>query len=360
MAHDKVGTGGGLKAEPPQLKGVLSQFTSRLVTPMVGTEFPDANVAEWLRAPNSDDLIRDLAITTSRRGAVFFRAQTDLTDDLQKELIQRMGQLSGKPSESHLHIHPLVHGNADDDPNVNIITSDRSKGAALDIFRIQAERLLGTRGSWHADISYESHPSDYSSLKVVQAPATGGDTMWVSSYGLLERISPAYRRFLEGLTVTMAQTQYAVTCREKGIEIYTEPRGSPGNTGSELSAVHPMVRTNPVTGWKALFGIGGDFKRVNELLPDESRRLQDWLLQLIVENHDLQLRHQWRNPYDVAIWDNRSVFHSAILDHAGMGPRTGHRVVGIGERTFFDPSSKLRSEALAEEEANGRGNCRLP
>ena len=123
--------------------------------------------------------------------------------------------------------------------------------------------------------------------------------MWTSSYGLLERVSPAYRQFLEGLTVTMAQTAYEQSCRDKQIELYTKPRGSPLNVGRALAATHPMVRTNPVTGWKGLFGIGGDFKKVNELLPDESRRLQDWLLQLIVENHDLQLRHQWRSPYDI-------------------------------------------------------------
>lgn len=123
--------------------------------------------------------------------------------------------------------------------------------------------------------------------------------MWTSSYGLLERVSPAYRQFLEGLTVAMAQTSYEQSCRDKQIELYTQPRGSPRNAGRALAATHPMVRTNPVTGWKGLFGIGGDFKKVNELLPDESRRLQDWLLQLVVENHDLQLRHQWRSPYDI-------------------------------------------------------------
>ena len=53
-----------------------------------------------------------------------------------------------------------------------------------------------------------------------------------------------------------------------------------------------------------------------------------------------------------AIWDNRTVFHSAIMDFAGMGPRTGHRAVGIGERPYFDPNSKTRQEAL-EEEARG-------
>ncbi|KAJ5095775.1 alpha-ketoglutarate-dependent sulfonate dioxygenase [Penicillium alfredii] len=367
--------GGSRNQEPLKLSGALGQIKSKMVTPILGTEFPDAHVAEWLRAPNSDDLIRDLAITgmarpedaadlspygmiltckwiASRRGVVFFRGQIDLTDELQKELIQRMGELSGKPADSHLHIHPLVEGNADVDHKVNIITSDKAQGAAEDIFKIQADRPMGTRGSWHADISYEPHPSDYSSLKVVKMPATGGDTMWASSYEILERISPAYRKFLESLTVTMAQTRYESACKAKNIKLYTDARGSPANVGTGLGAVHPMVRTNPVTGWKGVFGIGGDFKQVNELAPDESRRMQDWLLQLLVENHDLQLRHQWKNPYDIAIWDNRSVFHSAILDHGGMGPRTGHRVVGVGERAYFDPNSKLRSEALAEERAN--------
>ena len=50
----------------------------------------------------------------------------------------------------------------------------------------------------------------------------------------------------------------------------------------------------------------------------------------------------------MAIWDNRSVYHSAIFDFAGLGARTGHRAVGIGERPYFDPNSKTRREALAE------------
>jgi S-ribosylhomocysteine lyase LuxS involved in autoinducer biosynthesis len=50
-----------------------------------------------------------------------------------------------------------------------------------------------------------------------------------------------------------------------------------------------------------------------------------------------------------AIWDNRTVYHSAIFDFAGLGCRTGHRAVSIGERPYFDPNSKTRREALAEE-----------
>jgi len=55
--------------EPLQLKGALDQYTSFDVTPVIGREFVDANLEEWLRAPNSDDLIRDLAITSMSRNA---------------------------------------------------------------------------------------------------------------------------------------------------------------------------------------------------------------------------------------------------------------------------------------------------
>ena len=55
---------GALLKEPLQLSGVLDQYKSFNVTPVIGKEFPDASLAEWLRAPNSDDLIRELAITS--------------------------------------------------------------------------------------------------------------------------------------------------------------------------------------------------------------------------------------------------------------------------------------------------------
>ena len=60
-----------------------------------------------------------------------------------------------------------------------------------------------------------------------------------------------------------------------------------------------MVRTNPVTGWKSLFAVGNHIEKINDLTPDESRRLHDWFLQMIVEEHDTQLRHRWQNQYDI-------------------------------------------------------------
>jgi hypothetical protein len=50
---------------------------------------------------------------------------------------------------------------------------------------------------------------------------------------------------------------------------------------------------------------------------------------------------------DIAIWDNRSVFHSATFDYEGLGERAGNRAVGIGEKPYLDPNSKSKAEALA-------------
>ncbi len=111
---------------------------------------------------------------------VFFRSQTDLTDDLQKELISRLGQLSGRPVDSSLHVHPLTRYNAERDVNLNIITSDTSNNPAEDIFKVQEDRPMGTRGSWHTDIGYEPCPCDFTILKLVNFPGTGGGTCFTN------------------------------------------------------------------------------------------------------------------------------------------------------------------------------------
>lgn len=54
---------------------------------------------------------------------------------------------------------------------------------------------------------------------------------------------------------------------------------------------------------------------------------------------------------ETAIWDNRSVFHSATFDYQGHGERFGNRAVGLGERPFLDPNSKSRREALGQVQA---------
>ncbi|WDK17096.1 TfdA family Taurine catabolism dioxygenase TauD [Colletotrichum graminicola] len=341
--------------QPLKTSSVLDQYESFDVTPSIGREFPKANLVEWLNAPNADELIRDLAITISQRGVVFFRAQDNLTNELQKQLILRIGELSGRPAESGLHIHPVLNSDRElggSDPEISTISSLQNKK----YYRKFLERgglssKKQTTAQWHSDIAFEPVPADYSSLRLVQLPKTGGDTLWASGYEIYDRLSTPYQKFLESLTATFEQPGFAAVAEEAGFTLYDKPRGNPKNVGSILKAVHPVVRTNPVTGWKSVYPVGGHVKHINDVTAEESKHLLDWFLDLLQKNHEIQVRFRWQNPNDIAIWDNRSTFHTATFDYDEQGERFGNRAVGIGEAPYLDPNSKGRRESLGSFQA---------
>ncbi|PYI04391.1 alpha-ketoglutarate-dependent sulfonate dioxygenase, partial [Aspergillus sclerotiicarbonarius CBS 121057] len=338
---------------PLKPSGALDQFVFEETTPVIGREYPTVNIVDdLLNAPNSDELVRDLAITISQRGVVFFRAQRNLTDDLQKTLVQRLGELTGKPASSTLHIHPVLNNTSEfgvADAQISTISSLARK--KMFVHERQPDQRRYDSAQWHSDIQFEPAPADYTSLRLTQLPSSGGDTLWASGYEIYDRFSRKYQEFFEGLTATFVGDGFlkAAERNPTEIKVYTEPRGSPLNIGAELSAVHPIVRTNPVTGWKSIFALGPFPKYINELSPSESEELLRKFRSMITENHDLQVRFKWRNEHDIAIWDNRSVYHSATFDYEGLGERFGHRAVGIGERPYLDPNSQSRTEALAAE-----------
>ncbi|KAJ5203493.1 hypothetical protein N7449_005572 [Penicillium cf. viridicatum] len=278
----------GLGRTPLKPTGVLDVFESFDVTPVIGREFPNASLKDFLSAPNSDDLL------LSQRGVVFFRKQDGLDDNLQKELVQRLGELSGKPETSGLHIHPVVNSGREHsvtDDEISVVSSQQRQMLYPD----RNSRRQTARHEWHSDIAFEAIPSDYTLLRMTELPKTGGVTL---------------------------------------------PRGTALKSTLVL-AVPPVIRTNPVTGWKSVFAVGNLVQKINGVTDEESAHLLNWFVSLIIENHDLQVRHRWQNPNDLAIWDNRSVYHAATWDHEDLGPRTGHRAVGLGERPYLDPNSTL-------------------
>ncbi|KAL4910572.1 hypothetical protein BDW74DRAFT_289 [Aspergillus multicolor] len=329
--------------------GSLDGFKTTVLTPVIGNEFPKGSiniVDDILNAPNADERIRDLAILIAERGVVFFRAQDNLTNDLQKKLILRLGELTGRPASHGLHIHPVVNNTqefGDPDPEISTINSRDHKK----IFRGSYGKLAAI---WHSDISFETAPSDFSALRLTQLPETGGDTLWASGYEIYDRISKSYRAYLETLTARHVGEGFHRAAERGNVKLYTEARGAPVNVGAELASDHPVVRTNPITGWKSIFPVGTFPKSINGLTTRESENLLKYFHDLITYGHDLQVRFKWAEPNDIAIWDNRSVFHTATFDYDGIGERSGNRAVGIGEVPFFDPSSKSRREDLGIEE----------
>ena len=97
-----------------------------------------------------------------------------------------------------------------------------------------------------------------------------------SAYEAYDRLSPYYQKFLEGLTALHSAPFFVDSAKAKGVPV-RENRGSPDNKGQHLSTSHPVIRTNPVTGWKGLFVNRGFTKKINELNQDESDNVLEFL-----------------------------------------------------------------------------------
>lgn len=115
-----------LKFEPMKYGGSLDHLEYVDVTPIIGREYTKAKITDILRAENSEEQLRDLAVIISERGVVFFRAkQDDLSVDDLKKFTDLVGKLSGRPKENGLHVHPLYRdpgnipmGNGETDENM--------------------------------------------------------------------------------------------------------------------------------------------------------------------------------------------------------------------------------------------------
>ncbi|KFY33451.1 hypothetical protein V494_07623 [Pseudogymnoascus sp. VKM F-4513 (FW-928)] len=340
----------GMIKEPLKVSGALPPDYFE-VTSIIGREYPTVQLSELINSSRRDEYIRDLAITVSERGVVFFRNQKDLTVEMQKEFIDLLGRLSGKPKSSGIHIHPLLEGKrdvgindaGDVDDHISVVSSKLSRKLHL------ASRYNFASKGWHSDMTFEHVPSDYAILKMRKVPPTGGDTIWASGYEMYDRLSAPYQRFVEGLTAKHANPDFQAAAARVGFEIHPGPRGAPENVGQDLIANHPVVRTNPVTGWKSIYGALNQIEQLNELAPQESQEVLRYLGQLLTNNHDLQCRFKW-GVDDVAIWDNRSSFHTGTPDVDVNHIRTGNRAVSMGEVPYLDPMSTSRREALGEAE----------
>ncbi|KAJ6600414.1 hypothetical protein DFH09DRAFT_901569 [Mycena vulgaris] len=316
----------------------LIQYPSFDLTPVIGRQFTTAQLSDWLKASNSDELLRELAIVISERNVVFFKKQT-LTIEEQKLLASKLGELSGRPEGSGLHIHPSTVDDSELGNLVSVISSLTPEAKAR---RFGHGSQFASR-EWHSDITFEPVPSDFAILKIHTLPEVGGDTVWASAYEAYDRLSPAFAKHLEGLTALHDGSVFRTTEAVVNNTIQKGPRGHALNVGTDLRAVHPVIRTNPVTGWKGLFVNRAFTKRIIELSYDESAVILEYLFRLTTENHDLQVRYRWEKD-DIAIWANSSTVHNVTRDY--MGERYGNRVVSLGEKPFYDPSSVSRRAAL--------------
>jgi taurine dioxygenase len=178
-------------------------------------------------------------------------------------------------------------------------------------------------GIWHSDTVYLERPPMATMLIAREVPPFGGDTMWANMYAAYEALSPGMQRMLENLRSVNSSALADVSKTR-------EDRIRESGTGSEREylAEHPVVRTHPETGRKALFVNVAHTQRFVDMTEDESRPLLRYLFEQSVRP-EFTCRFRWQ-PGSLALWDNRCAMHNPINDYHGHTRRM-HRISLAGD-----------------------------
>lgn len=166
-------------------------------------------------------------------------------------------------------------------------------------------------GVWHSDTTYLQQPPMATLLVAREVPPVGGDTLFANQYMALETLSPRLQELLSGLSgVSSSAKADASRTREDRIR-------SDGTIEARklLVAEHPVVRTHPETGRKALYVNVAHTVRFAGMTAEESKPLLGYLYRHQIQP-EFTCRFRWL-PGSLAIWDNRCAQHYAMNDYQG-------------------------------------------
>lgn len=155
-------------------------------------------------------------------------------------------------------------------------------------------RRPGGNSRWHTDLVHERQPAGVTHLHNDTVPTIGGDTLWASGYAAYEKLSPGFRKIIDGKTAIY-----------RSAHPYLD-RENPEEGPKYIEREHPLVRVHPATGWKALWVNRAMTDRIVGLDKAESDLILGYLFDVYEKNVDIQVRFKW-TPRASALWDNRSV-----------------------------------------------------
>ena len=254
-----------------------------------------------LRRELADETVAEIRRAWLEHVVIFFRDQ-DITSAQYLAFAERFG----KPVE-----YPFVKG-LDGFP---VITP---------VIKLEHERV-NFGGVWHSDTTYLDEPPMGTFLLAREVPPHGGDTLFANQYLAYETLSAGLRRVLDGLTgvSSSAKADVSKTREDRIADHPTE------HSRKVFIAEHPVVRTHPETGRKALYVNAAHTACFKDWSEAESAALLDYL-----HRHQVQAqftcRFQWR-PGSIALWDNRAALHFPLNDYQGHR-RVMHRITLQGDR----------------------------
>jgi taurine dioxygenase len=213
---------------------------------------------------------------------------------------RRFGVISPHPSKSTRH---------PDFPEITVLGINKFRpDGALDeaIYRRGAE-------GWHTDGAYDAEPFKATQLYALAVPSHGGDTLFASMYAAYEGLPSRLKEQLDG---------------KKGVFTYGGRRKATALLNPEdrdwTPVRHPIIRTHPETGRKALYFDPGKILSIDGFEDAESNALIDELTERMI-HPDGEYRHRWRKG-DIVIWDNRCSYHKAAGDYPPNEDRIHWRV----------------------------------
>jgi len=251
----------------------------------LGAEVRGVDVTEL-----SDSRFAELHAAFLEHHVLVFRDQK-LTPGQQVDFAERWGPLLIHPIFPHLDGYPPI-----------IHIQNRGKKRTL-------------TEVWHSDVTFDAKPPLGSMLYALEVPSAGGDTLFANQHKVFARFSPGLQKMLEGLRAIHSGKLLGAIAGE-------------GEQWQQQGQSHPVVRTHPETGRKALYVNRGFTVAFEDMTPAESAPLLRYLLQQATAP-DVTCRHAWRRG-DLVFWDNRSVMHYAIHDHDDA-TRVLHRITVEGD-----------------------------
>ena len=266
------------------------------LTGAIGAEISGVDISEPLPA----ETIGEIRQALLDHLVIFLRDQ-QITPEQQIAFVSRFGEPD---------IYPFVKG-LEDYPEITPVLK-------------LPEQTVNFGGIWHSDTVYQAQPPMGTVLYAKELPPVGGDTLFANQYQAYEALSAPLRDFLDGLT--------AINSAAKGSAAATRSdRVSDAGTGRQevLEAEHPVVRTHPETGRKALYVNTGHTIRFGGMTEAESTPILEFLYQHQIKP-EFCCRFVW-SPGAMAFWDNRCAQHYPINDYHGH-TRLLHRITLKGDK----------------------------
>lgn len=267
------------------------------LTETIGAEITGVD----LREPLSPETFAEIERALLDHLVIFFRDQ-DVSLDQQLAFGRNFGTL---------HLPPIARGHPDH-PEVMVLDQVNPKGEGAD--------------NWHCDATFLPEPPLGAILKAVQLPALGGDTCFANMYRAYEALSPAMQATFDSLQAVHDLTPSLHNAIRHGISA----EDVEGMQAEWPPVTHPVVRTHPVTGRKALFVNGNCTTHIEGLVGQESKFLLGFLLDHLHAS-EFQCRFRWAKN-SIAFWDNRCVQHCGIPDYRER--RIMHRVTIDGDKPY--------------------------